>query len=90
MKKLLVLGILVLFVSAVFTLESDPSEVVGYVKYDLEKFAGKDITLRWSINPPEVDNNGVLGIVAAPGLINKIVKQVEKIPKTSDPYILAM
>ena len=33
MKKLLVLGILVLFVSAVFTLESDPSDVVGYVKY---------------------------------------------------------
>lgn len=34
MKKILVLGILVLFVSAVFALESDPSDVVGYVKYE--------------------------------------------------------
>jgi len=43
MKKLLVLGILVLFVSAVFALESDPSDVVGYVKYGCVTTAGTNL-----------------------------------------------
>jgi hypothetical protein len=43
MKKLLSLIVVVLFLGSLFAVESDPSEVVGYVEYDLVTTAGTNL-----------------------------------------------
>jgi len=43
MKRLLVIGMVLVFASSMFALESDPSEVVGYVTYGCETTDGTDL-----------------------------------------------
>ena len=43
MKKLLVIGMVLAFASSMFALESDPSEVVGYVTYGCVTTDGTDL-----------------------------------------------
>jgi len=43
MKKLLISLMAVLFLGSLFALESDPSDVVGYIKYDIVTTAGTNL-----------------------------------------------